>query len=315
MEAASAFSPLLFSSVASHYLLAAFVLAALGFLLIDTNATSLHSLYQKRLGDAFLFDPNNPAQADPELRDVKNIYPRLDEIDTDLCPYPIVNASLNLQGSPYANQRGRNADFFVFTPEYTGSHPTGYVGSAKISDKDPGLGLGLSAAMAISGAAISPNMGAATIFSLTFSLAFLNIRLGYWLYNPKYVVAPQQSFESLKALLSKASLYLLGKEMFSRIDESDGIIYLTDGGNLENLGLYELLRRRCKLIIAVDAEEDATLSFPSFLALQRYARIDFGAKIDLPWQLIAESPAPPQPAFRCAAGEIQYAGEETGILL
>jgi hypothetical protein len=29
-------------------------------------------------------------------------------------------------------------------------------------------------------------------------------------------------------------------------------VYLTNGGHIENLGLYELLRRRCKLIIAID---------------------------------------------------------------
>ena len=65
--------------------------------------------------------------------------------------------------------------------------------------------------------------------------------------------------------------------------ETSTTIFLTDGGHIDNLGIYELLRRRCQLIIAVDAEADPQMSFRSFVALQRYARIDLGVLIDLPW--------------------------------
>ena len=98
-----------------------------------------------------------------------------------------------------------------------------------------------------------------------------------------------------------------------------------------NLGLYELLRRRCRLIIAFDAEQDTTLSFPSLLTLERYARIDFGVIIELPWRAIADqglcvnkafekakvdgSPVPCSPGPHCAAGEINYGRDEKGILL
>ena len=61
---------------------------------------------------------------------------------------------------------------------------------------------------------------------------------------------------------------------------------MTDGGNIENLGIYALLKRRCRVIIAVDAEADPTMSFGSFLTLERYARIDLGVTIDLPWHAI-----------------------------
>jgi hypothetical protein len=64
-------------------------------------------------------------------------------------------------------------------------------------------------------------------------------------------------------------------------------VYLTDGGHIENLGIYELLRRRCKVIIAVDAEADPQMAFGSFNTLERYALIDMGIRIDLPWQKIA----------------------------
>jgi hypothetical protein len=44
--------------------------------------------------------------------------------------------------------------------------------------------------------------------------------------------------------------------------------------HIENLGIYELPRRRCELIIAIDAEADPEMSFGSLVTLQRYARID-----------------------------------------
>ena len=37
---------------------------------------------------------------------------------------------------------------------------------------------------------------------------------------------------------------------------SSSYLNLSDGGHVENLALYELLRRRCKFIIAIDGEAD-----------------------------------------------------------
>jgi len=81
----------------------------------------------------------------------------------------------------------------------------------------------------------------------------------------------------------------LWSEITGRLYENSDEVYLTDGGHIENLGVYELLKRRCKLIIVVDAEADPTLTFPSFIALQRYARIDLGVELELPWHKIQAS--------------------------
>src|SRR5262249_20801580 len=80
----------------------------------------------------------------------------------------------------------------------------------------------------------------------------------------------------------------LWSEISGRLYENADAVYLTDGGHIENLGVYELLRRRCKVIIAVDAEADAQMNFGSLMTLQRYARIDLGVRIDLPWQPIRD---------------------------
>ena len=84
-----------------------------------------------------------------------------------------------------------------------------------------------------------------------------------------------------------ANYYFLA-EVFGLLSDQLKSVYLTDGGHIENLGIYELLRRRCRVIIAVDAEADAQMAFGSFNTLERYALIDLGIRIDLPWEQIAE---------------------------
>ena len=71
--------------------------------------------------------------------------------------------------------------------------------------------------------------------------------------------------------------------------EDDGLVYLTDGGHIENLGIYELLRRRCQLVIAVDAEADPDMNFSALVALERHALIDLGVRVDLPWARIRDA--------------------------
>jgi hypothetical protein len=125
--------------------------------------------------------------------------------------------------------------------------------------------------MAISGAAAAPQMGLGTMRQLTFWFALLNIRLSYWLRNPR----------QRKAFLSTPTLWHLFQEMFSLAHERGHFINLSDGGHIENLGVYELLRRRCKFIVAIDGEQDAKMSFHALTTLQRLAFIDLGVTIDI----------------------------------
>jgi hypothetical protein len=65
-------------------------------------------------------------------------------------------------------------------------------------------------------------------------------------------------------------------------------VYLTDGGHIDNLGLFQLLKRRCELVIVIDAEADPNYNFTSSIELQRYARIELGVRIKLPWEEIRD---------------------------
>jgi hypothetical protein len=293
----------------------------------DANAYSLHQFYKDRLSKAFLFDPTFRAGSDPEAL----LHFKLSKIETALCPYLIVNTALNVQGSKEANRRGRDADFFTFTRDFVGSDlthfaPTSAPGTS-MERIDQRLDLG--SAMAISGAAISANMGSNTVRWLSPTLALLNIRLGYWLRNPRDLGKRKKLLRPREWVVHFLGKFYLPLEMFNLLDEEKGLIYLSDGGHIENLGIYQLLKRGCRLIFAVDAEADPEISCASLLKLERFARIDLGVRIILPWEQIAEmnrsvnlalDPRASGQARRlhgphCAVGRILYEDGTKGVLV
>jgi hypothetical protein len=75
-------------------------------------------------------------------------------------------------------------------------------------------------------------------------------------------------------------LYLLW-EMFGKLGANSAQVNLSDGGHIENLGVYELLRRECRLIIAGDGEADARLEFEGLSDAISMALIDFGISIEM----------------------------------
>jgi hypothetical protein len=303
----------LYLLVAGGYLLIAAIFFALTVFL-RPNANSLHPLYRDRLGKAFLFEPQPTVQRDGQLKPLKK---RLSELSGKFGPYHLINTALNIQNSKTANKRGRNADFFSFSRDFVGSEATGYVATKDVEQITTGLDL--ATAMAVSGAAASSNMGAQSIKPLTPTLAILNIRLGYWLRNPLRLT-------ERKSWNRWANFYFLA-ELFGKLNEHRRSVYLTDGGHIENLGIYELLKRRCRVIIALDAEADLELAFGSFNTLVRYARIDLGLEIDLPWQQITDvsratgkaieehGDCPKLKGPHCAIGQITYPSGRKAILV
>lgn len=263
-----------------------FVAVIGAWLFLTPNGNSLHRLYRDRLSKAFLFDPGKVRHlksGEHRLLDP----PALDALQfSDLHPahgpLHLVNAALNIQGSKYVNQRGRNADFFQFSPVYCGSASTGYIRTDMLEAVCPAVDL--ATAMAVSGAAASSNMGSKTRRSFSPTLALLNIRLGYWMKNPRAFEGKRET----RTWRDWLEPYLL-EEMLGLLTENSAQVYLTDGGHIENLGLYELLRRRCARIIVLDAEADPQFAFRSLIEAQRYARIDLGIRLHLPWQQIQAS--------------------------
>jgi len=313
---------------------------------LTENANGLYRLYRDRLSVAFrLGHPTTGASL------------KLHELG-DHSPYLLVNGTLiarsqarptervvqvPLQRRPHADpaKRGRNAEFFVFSKHYVGSDSTGYVASELLAREEPQLDLAL--AIAISGstttarrlaAAVSPSMGRISVGRwLSPTLALLNLRLGFWLRNPEFVRTDRADTRAAAMHKSATSwedilrLYLFA-EAFGRLRSDSSRIYITDGGHIDNIGLYQLLKRQCKFIIVIDAEADPDLNFGAFADVQRFARIDEGVLIFLDWwpvkaaalarsadrskQVPRESEAH---KHHFAIGRIRYENGSEGILL
>ena len=267
---------------------------------LNTNYTSVHNFYRDRLSKAYIIRqsredetetnddgivsndtlklsslnvPLNKTSPPPEpTADVETC----DEIVNNQSPYHLINAALNSSNVPKKYQRGRHSDFFLFSKLYTGCEWTGYCDTDKLEELDAHVDL--ATAMAISGAAASPNMGRATNRGLAVILTILNIRLNYWLINPSWV-AKERKY-SLKFLRGLGPIYLFF-EMFGILNYNSPMLNISDGGHIENLGVYQLLKRRCRLIIVGDGERDSNFEFQGLSEVIRMAMVDLGIKIDM----------------------------------
>jgi hypothetical protein len=256
-------------SIPYWWILAFLATAWLIYLLIfDINYTSPHRHYRNSLADTFLIQPASDTSSDkPKFH--RGVDVRLSALAQNPVrgPYHLINCTLNVPLTDDAAVQGRRADFFLFSPKFCGSPLTKYFETTKWEQVDPRLNVGT--AMAISGAAASPLMGLGTMNHVRFWLALLNIRLGYWVQQP-----------DRRVKVPPGLLYLF-REMTGWIDEKSSRLNLSDGGHIENLGVYELLRRRCQYIVAIDGEKDHEMTFAALTTLQRLAAIDLDIKIEI----------------------------------
>jgi hypothetical protein len=114
------------------------------------------------------------------------------------------------------------------------------------------------------------------------------------------------------------------KEVFGMLDSSSSFLNISDGGHFENLGVYELVRRRCRIVVAVDAGCDPDYQFEDLANAIRRCWTDFGTRIDI--NLSAMRPkvdpndtsddAPRRSEMHFAIGEIDYPNApQPGVLI
>lgn len=239
------------------------------------NIYSLGPMYGNRLTQAYLGASNPPHAKEESTFAVQNEddcvhYDNFDRYENgEQRPklFHIINTALNLT-RPSADTlewQQRKAASFVMTPSYCGSAETGYTSTQTYDDTNGGITIGR--AIAVSGAAVSSNMGYHSSRFVSMLLAFFNIRLGYWAQNPN------------AAQSRPIGMLLLCREFASRIDAKSRHVYLSDGGHFENLGLYEMIRRRCKRILVVDAGHDPDYRYEDLENAIRKIRTDFGVQI------------------------------------
>lgn len=276
--------------------------------LIGTNAFSLHGMYGNRLVRAYLGAPRDERHPhwftgfDPD----DNL--GLDDRDPSapgrppIRPFHVVNIAMNLV-SPSSRRlawQQRKAASFTATPLHCGTADLGYVPSSAYGGRH---GMSLGRALTISGAAASPNMGYHSSALVTFVMALFNVRLGWWLPNPSAAHARQWHRDeprvAFKAMLDEA---------FGRTTDDRASVYLSDGGHFENLGLYEMVRRRCHRIVVVDATCDPKFEYADLHDSVRKIRVDLGIPVELPATL--PGPDHDQVHPRLVVGRIRYSARD-----
>jgi choline dehydrogenase-like flavoprotein len=141
--------------------------------------------------------------------------------------------------------------------------------------------------MAISAASLTTGSGRRTNLGMSLLLGLFGVRLGYWWNSGinagqrpgRYPPTLWQRVKSLPSTLFAVQATLLNEWRGYFIGPSAKRWYLSDGGHFENMGLYELIRRRLPFIIAVDADRDDQYRLADLAILTRMVRLDFGATI------------------------------------
>jgi predicted acylesterase/phospholipase RssA len=260
-----------------YVLVATLVLTIWGWLWVNINTLAPHEYYRNRLCECYLARriPEKEGQAAPAMPkllggtvqdDVEMLKQvKFSSLGADpTAPYHLLNMTLNVPTSDNKELRGRASDFFMASRHFHGSPLTGYARTEELERTDPYFDLGTT--MAVSGAAVGTSMGWQTMPHLRFLMTLFNVRLGYWLQNPGKPARPR--------LLAGPGPKYLFREMLGWMDENCPYVNLSDGGHIENLAVYELLRRRCKFIVCVDAGHEPGMQCADLIRLQRSAEID-----------------------------------------
>ena len=267
----------------------------------NINHVSMHRYYRNRLLEAYM-----PWEVIGESRERADGFFLKDiDIGRSGAPYPIINTTINLVGSDDTRFRERGGDNFVFTPRYCGSDATDYIATEAYL----GGRVNLATAFSVSGAAVDPNTYVTRSKPITFFMTLFNARLGYWTNNPSFPEGSSTPFGFTYYINMFSEM--LGKGL----NEKKAFIHLSDGGHFENLGLYELIRRRCRYIIVSDAGNDPDLTFGDLARVIELCRVDFGADIDLDTRKLrpqGENRISEQGFIR---GTVTYADGSTGDLI
>jgi hypothetical protein len=211
-------------------------------------------------------------------------------------PMHVVNMTLNLVSGDNLAWQERKGASFAASPVNAGSWNLGYRPTRNYGGPS---GLSLGTAVAISGAAASPNMGYNSSPALSFLLTLFNVRLGWWLGNPRHSTYENRNPTN--------SLVTFLAESLGFTNERFPYIYLSDGGHFDNLGMYEMVLRRCACIVVSDGGGDPTFGFDGLGNAIRKIRVDFGIDITVDKMLLfPRSVKDPSNPKYCAIATIHY---------
>lgn len=259
---------------------------------------SMHLFYRERIQEAFAsrrYDEGGAVRVAPVPYDEPILLSEIARRNADRAamagpsfPELIMCAAVAARGAEVPSKTW--AASFTFEGRTSGNERLNLQAATPDIEEGDWIGGGdltLPSMMAISGAAISPLMGRFTLPAFRFLMAIMNIRLGVWIRNPARRDAPTTAKRGMvrrgcayivRGWREPGAWYVL-KEGLGLVDAQGRYIYVSDGGHWENLGLTELLRRRCTHIVVVDASGDRGLG--DIGRAMAIARAELGVEVRL----------------------------------
>jgi hypothetical protein len=249
----------------------------------DLNSWSLHAIYRNRLAEAFNLERTSeqPLQARDEG---SNLYAQTRK--DPVCigelarlrdfPQVLICATSNIRNYGLV-PTGTSAASFLISGVEVGGDVVGTLDTSRYCSALPQSMRPFTVmdAVSISGAAVAPQWGKMTRPPLRFLMALANIRLGVWMPKPK--VAEEAA--ARKRCVRPPGLVYLKREARGATPLNASSVYVTDGGHYDNLGLVELLKRRCEWIWCIDASGDGINTFSTLGQAIALARAEFGIEV------------------------------------
>jgi hypothetical protein len=137
-------------------------------------------------------------------------------------------------------------------------------------------------------------------------MALFNVRLGWWLGNP----GPQGE-RTFRRRGPTFAVRPLIEETLGLTTDANPYVYLSDGGHFDNLGFYEMVLRRCHVIVVSDAGCDPKCELDDLGGAVRKVRADFGVPIEFTTGFYIYARGN-QLGRRCAVGIIRYSAVDGG---
>ena len=309
-------------------------LAVCGFC-IHNRRYSMHLYYRERLSHAFVLRRTSsaggvrvaPVPYDDEVR-LSDLGREIEAKRSAGLPFPelIVCAAVAAREGDVPNKSW--AASFTFDACRSGSidlAPLVETSELERTHTRGGSGLTLPSMMAISGAAISPTMGRFTLPALRLLMALANLRLGVWIPNPfrgrDTAALPSRGHSRVRRVgralaagwREPGGLYVL-KEAMGLAGTRGRFIHVSDGGHWENLGLVELIRRRCTHMIVVDASAGGRSPLQDIARAAALARSDLGAEVRLDPAATLPSAATSRAEEPVAVGSVTYPDGSMGVI-
>jgi hypothetical protein len=290
---------------------------------ININRFSLNAVYRNRLIQTFLGAARASHRGEGRTRSNPDPFTGFDQGD-DLplaslwssggnsgrrCLFHVFNMSLNVIASQNLGRQVRRTESFVMTPLACGNPLVNFIPTGFYDEYGGGITLGT--AMAISGAPRNPNRISPSSPLIGLVMMLFNARLGWWLGNPR---TEPRFYRRAGPILATR---LLLDELAGKATETGRYIYLSDGGHFENLGLYEMVRRRCGFVLVVDAGADPAGLLEDLGNAIRKIWLDLGIHIEFDRVDLGTREKQSSDSTYCALGRILYPEAEAreGLLV